>query len=131
MPARLIVCAACVFAALVLPAAAGASFSVVPSPTAFSQSSLNAVSASSASEAWAVGYLCCSGRNFGQGTLTEHWNGSSWTIVPSPDTRFFDEVLNGVAALAPNNAWAVGEIKQGGYRSGNPLILHWDGVAWR
>ena len=126
--------AALVAATLVLtaPAAAQAAFTVVPSPNApVGQSLLNSVRASSASDAWAVGYSCCAARNFGQGTLTEHWNGSAWSIVPSPDTRFNDEVLNSVAAISPGNAWAVGQVKQGGYRSGAPLILHWNGSAWQ
>ena len=126
--------AALVATALVLavPGTAGAAFSAEPSPNAFGgENLLNGVSGSSPSDVWAVGSLCCSGRNFGRGTLTEHWNGSAWTIVPSPDVRLFDDRLNGVAALSPVNAWAVGDIKQSGYRSGNPLIVHWDGSSWR
>jgi hypothetical protein len=118
--------------ALAAPAAARAAFSVVPSPNAnVGASALNSVAAGSATDAWAVGWSCCAARNFGEGTLTEHWNGSAWSIVPSPDTRFNDEVLNSVAAISPGNAWAVGDVKQGGYRSGAPLILHWDGAAWQ
>jgi hypothetical protein len=117
--------------ALAVAAPAGASFSVVPSPNVSSQSMLNGVSASSPSDAWAVGSSCCPGRRFGFGTLTEHWNGSTWTTVPSPDTRLFDDLLNAVVASSPTNAWAVGEIKQSGYRSGNPLILHWNGAGWQ
>ena len=119
-------------AAVVAPATAGASFTVVPSPNApVGESVLNGVRASSATDAWAVGSSCCATNNFGRGALTLHWNGSAWSRVPSVDTRFKDEMLNAVIALSPSNAWAVGETKQSGYRSGTPLILHWNGASWQ
>lgn len=134
MPGRVIAGTAVVAAALALsaPVGAGASFTVVPSPNAeVGESTLTSVRASSASEAWAVGSSCCRPNNFGRATLTEHWNGSAWSIVASPDTRFNDELLNAVIDVAPGNAWAVGEVKQSGYRSGTPLILHWNGASWQ
>ena len=79
--------------ALASPAAAGASFTVVPSPNAgVGESLLTAVRASSATDAWAVGSSCCAARNFGRGSLTLHWNGGAWSLVPSPDARFTDEL---------------------------------------
>lgn len=118
--------------ALAAPAAAGASFAVVPSPNApVGESVLTGVRASSATDAWAVGSSCCPGNNFGRGALTLHWNGSAWSVVPSLDTRFRDELLNGVIALSPSNAWAVGETKQSSFRTGAPLILHWNGASWQ
>ena len=41
--------------------------------------------------------------------LTEHWNGSNWSIVssPSPGTYNGNE-LYGVAAISTNDVWAVG-----------------------
>src|SRR2546423_330570 len=133
MSVRLFVRAVLAAAALVLaaPATAGASFTVVPSPNApVGESVLTGVRASSATDAWAVGSSCCAARNFGRAALTEHWNGSAWSVVPSLDTRFNDELLNAVIDISPSNAWAVGETKQSGYRSGAPLILHWDGASW-
>lgn len=118
--------------ALAAPPIAGASFTVMPSPNApVGESSLNSVRASSASDAWAVGSSCCATNNFGRAALTEHWNGSAWSVVPSLDTRFKDELLNAVIDLSPSNAWALGETKQSGYRSGTPLILRWNGASWQ
>src|SRR5256714_4326338 len=134
MSVRLFVRAVLAAAALVLaaPATAGASFTVVPSPNApVGESVLTGVRASSATDAWAVGSSCCAARNFGRAALTEHWNGSAWSVVPSLDTRFNDELLNAVIDISPSNAWAVGETSQSGYRSGTPLILHWDGASWQ
>ena len=124
-----LVTAGVVFAA---PAVADASFTVVSSPNApVGESVLNGVRASSATDAWAVGSSCCATNNFGRGALTEHWDGRSWTVVPSLDRRFTDELLNAVIDIAPANAWAFGEIKQSGYRSGAPLILRWNGASWQ
>jgi hypothetical protein len=83
---------------------------------------LFAVSASSATNAWAVG----SARDR---TLAERWNGSVWRRVPTPSpghsfTR--GDVLTAVVAIAPDDAWAVGRYG----RHGVPLLLHWNGVVW-
>ena len=134
MSVRLFARAALVAATLAIaaPATAGAAFTVVSSPNApVGESVLNSVRASSATDAWAVGSSCCATNNFGRGALTEHWNGSRWSVVPSLDTRFNDELLNAVIDISPSNAWAVGEVKQSGYRSGAPLILHWNGASWQ
>ena len=93
MSSRLLTRAAlvAVTAALSVPGTASAAFSVVASPNAFNGDNvLNGVSASSATDAWAVGSLCCSMRNSGTGALTEHWDGSAWTVVLGPDARFQD-----------------------------------------
>jgi hypothetical protein len=104
----------------------------VPSPNPGSSNNLlNAVSASSATGAWAVGqYEISPGP---ERTLTEHWNGTAWTWVPSPSpggTSGFS-TLNGVAAVSAAGAWAVGDyenIAGGGQRS---LIERWNGTAWK
>src|SRR5205823_1032866 len=59
--------------------------------------------------------------------LIEHWDGTQWSIVPSPDLGSTSG-LNAVVALSTNNVWAAG-----GYLSGNvarTLMLHWDGTQW-
>jgi hypothetical protein len=87
--------------------------------------SLLAVGASSASDAWAVGFTKTVGAA-GRNPLAVHWNGSSWTIVPTPTlTGGAKSTLNGVAALSANNAWAVGR-----GRNGAALAEHWNGTAW-
>ena len=113
-------------------ASASAGYSVVPSPNAFSGwNALHGVSASSATDAWAVGYLCCRPGYFGFGTLTEHWNGTAWSIVPSQDLFRFDDVLNGVADLSATTAWAVGYIRAFSSSIPAPLIIHWNGASWQ
>jgi len=67
----------------------------------------SSVAASSASNAWAVG-----GYDDSQLTLTGHWNGTSWKLVPSPKSP----------------PWAVGD-----YIAPNgdlTLTERWNGTKW-
>jgi hypothetical protein len=80
----------------------------------------------SACDAWAVGDDISGTR---RQTLTEHWNGSSWAVVPSPDPGSVDNVLASVRAISAANVWAVGYSASG---AGNEtLILHWNGTTWK
>src|SRR5947208_3358535 len=115
------------------PTAAGAaSWTIVSSPNVNAGNNLlNGVSARSTTDAWAVGSTCCAFDDSGLGSLAMRWNGTRWSIVPSPDTKFNDDVLNGVAQISANDAWAVGQIKRTGFRSPiNPFLLHWNGQTW-
>jgi hypothetical protein len=94
-------------------------------------SPLTAVAATSASNAWAVG----SGP--GPTPLILHWNGHRWTpaqlpaLPPSCDSDLCS--LTGVAATSSSNAWAVGvNVSPSQVEStSTPLILHWNGRAWK
>jgi hypothetical protein len=98
----------------------------VPSPPG-SHSSLAAVSGSSPSDVWAVGEsLSKSGSRLI--TLTEHFDGHVWTVVPSPTLGGASQ-LSGVKAISADDVWAVGV---GSSAQGNvPILLHWNGQAWR
>src|SRR5438270_13536251 len=63
-------------------------------------------------------------------TLIEHWDGSAWRVVPSPNVGTNDNVLQGVAATSGTNAWAVGDYLNSDLTSYETLIEHWDGAAW-
>src|SRR5215472_10066152 len=134
MPLRSVICTALAVGVIGLaaPTAANAAFTVVPSPNAFTgNNDLNGVGASSASDAWAVGTLGGAFEDSAIGTLTEHFNGTAWAVVPSPDAIHIDDELNAVADLSPTNAWAVGLVKGAGTKTGSPLIVHWDGMSWQ
>jgi hypothetical protein len=67
----------------------------------------------------------------GAATLTEHWNGTAWSVVPSFDTLRIDDTLAAAAGVASNDVWAVGQTKPIGQKSPViPLALHWNGSAW-
>src|SRR5256885_8967205 len=73
-------------------------WSVVPSPNGDSTSGLSSVAAVSANDIWAVGN---SGSQRGSGqTLIEHWNGTQWSLVPSPSTGSLYHTPTGVAGVS-------------------------------
>ena len=89
---------------------------------------LNAVAAVSAHNIWAVGYSISGS---GEQPLIEHWDGTKWSILPSPNSGpTADDALDGVTAISPNNVWAVGSNMNTGSTPGQSLIEHWDGVQW-
>lgn len=102
-----------------------------PNPLTHTNSVLYSVSGAAANDVWAVG--SSHNGSLPSRTLIEHWDGTEWSIVasPNPDTAQFNE-LRGVAGLSAKEAWAVGY--RGGSRTETPietLILRWDGVRWR
>ncbi len=95
----------------------GSAWSLTATPSLGVNASLNAVSASGATDAWAVGFSLPNGGGYrNRVALYEHWNGSAWKTVSGPGGG-----LNGVADLSASNAWAVG---------GFGVVEHWDGTAW-
>jgi hypothetical protein len=101
-------------------------WSVVPSPNVAGNSCiLNAISAVAANDIWAIGYSTDS--SFNNHSLTMHWDGATWSIVPSPAVG--NDILYAVDVIASNDVWAAGRT-QVGYSSSRTLTLHWDGSTW-
>jgi hypothetical protein len=88
---------------------------------------LNGVSATSASNAWAVG--SAGGGSTPVKTLVLHWNGTRWTRAssPSPGGKH-GTFLYGVSADSASDAWAVGDVYTA--TGGHSLALHWNGARW-
>jgi hypothetical protein len=100
---------------------------------------LMGVTATSSTNAWAVGYISVADQYGISGTRTvvEHWNGRSWKIRPGPNERrspqgegaggeAVDNQLYAVAATSSTDAWAVGWPIKGA------SIWQWNGRnAWR
>jgi hypothetical protein len=107
----------------------GLSWSIVSSPNAgtLQDNYLYGVTCSSTSECWAVGNVSSSS---GSQTLIEKWDGTSWSIVssPNPDTAQND-TLSAVNCAPAGGCWAVGY-----YYSDNgtaqTLIEKWNGTLW-
>jgi hypothetical protein len=57
----------------------------IPLPPKATTESLRDLTCVSTSSCWAVGYFTTAASNLIHLTLIEHWNGSSWTVVPSPN----------------------------------------------
>src|SRR5206468_2921576 len=106
----------------------GTQWSLVPSPNVGSlENYLYSVAAVAANDVWAVGYSS----NYGspQRTLIEHWNGTQWSVVPSPNVGSNRNYLRWVAQVGPNDVWAVGTYWNAASVQ-QTLTLHWDGRAW-
>jgi hypothetical protein len=88
---------------------------VIPSPSPGTNASLNAVAATSATNAWAVGVF--HDRN-GAHELMERWNGQSWQEVFLPPP--IGKSLTSITAVNGHNVWAVSELR----------TLHFGGLGW-
>jgi len=114
--------------------AATPTWTVVPSVNP-SATTLNAVFARTATDAWAVGQFPGAGDDAGSQIFAERWNGTQWQQTPTTNIVRQDERLLGVSASGPNDAWAVGN----GFNNvhdtsatvaNQPVIEHWNGTAW-
>ena len=105
-----------------LPKGCTPSWEIVESPNPGSNSNhLLAVSVLSASDIWAVGdFRASSGSSYQ--LLTIHWDGSTWSLIPSPSFGG-DAILRAVAAVSTSDVWVFGAQLNVG-----PLILRWDGT---
>src|SRR5437667_74271 len=95
-----------------------------PNPSA-TANSLSSVSAVSGGDAWAAGWY---NKTFSiEDPLIVHWNGTTWTRVPSshPNSALIN--LSGVSEVSGSDVWAVGDYFT---NRTNPLIMHWNGTTW-
>jgi hypothetical protein len=107
----------------------GTAWSVVPTPnnTSWQFNYLYGVACATGSDCWAMGYAANTGTV--NQTLAEHWNGTAWSIVATPNTGSSINDLLAVDCVTNSNCWAVG-------RTGNDeavnqtLAEHWNGTAW-
>ena len=105
----------------------GTSWSIVPTPSVSgsTDSALQAVACVSASDCTAVGYSWDGSTN---STLVESWNGTSWSIVPSPNVSgSTPSFLTGVACVSATNCTAVGWSTASGDLA---LVESWNGTSW-
>ena len=105
----------------------GARWSLVPSPQPGTDDGLNGVSCVPAGTCMAVGTYARSGSS-ARKTLVESWDGTRWSVVPSPNPRLNFNFLLGVSCASATACTAVGY-----YSSGGPtktLVESWDGTGW-
>lgn len=124
--------AACVAFAIANPLAADAKCidTRVQSPNPGSYSAgFGGVAGVSADDIWAVGNQSTP---TALETLIEHWDGSAWSIVPSPNAPGAARTwLTSVAAVSSTDVWAIGHYSMNGYTQQHHEIReHWDGTAW-
>lgn len=103
----------------------GTAWKVLETPSPSTRfSTLLGVVAISPSDAWAVGARQTSGPTVRNLPLIEHWDGTSWTVVPSPRIAGSSTFLQGIAAASATDVWAVG------FTDASTLIEHWNGSSW-
>jgi hypothetical protein len=100
----------------------------VQQPGGTNSAVLNGVTSVAANDIWAVGEVR-SPSGLSVSTLTEHWNGSAWSIAPSPTPAGTFPTLTAVAARGSGDVYAVGfALPSNGVTQG--LILRWNGSTW-
>ena len=101
----------------------GAAWSQVTVTAPSSTTWLTAVNASSATDAWAVGWT--EPQRYTIHPLAMHWNGTAWSVSASGGTALpNDTYMVGVADISPTDAYAVGD--NSAYASG--YLEHWNGT---
>jgi hypothetical protein len=105
-----------------------------PLPAAFlNQNILLSVKAISAKDVTAVGFLS-DANSLRELTLVEHWDGTQWSVIPSPNPSDAANTLNTLTSVSGFNSkdlYAVGFFENS-TTGGNPetLVEHFDGTQW-
>jgi hypothetical protein len=116
----------------------GQDWAQVPTPSVGSGANqLNAVQALAPNNVWAVGFSTPEPPPQEVATLTliEHYDGTSWSVVPSPNVGpnsiFQSNTLYGLVANSADDIWAFGSyVASDGSGHQKTLLLHWDGTSW-
>ena len=106
----------------------GKKWSVVYSPNVHVNNQLSTLTVVSSNDIWAVGSHTPSNSSGAEETLIEHWNGTNWTIVSSPNPGSDSNNLTGIVAISAVNIWAVGYYRS--YNYYQSLIEQWNGKQW-
>jgi hypothetical protein len=94
--------------------------------------SFGSISASAPNDVWTVGNFLPDDPNANPDatlSLAAHYNGTSWSITPTPNAGPNFNTLFGVATTA-GQAWAVG-VRQDANFQDRALVEHWDGTSWQ
>jgi hypothetical protein len=115
----------------------GSAWSAVPSPSpGAGENALFGVAAVAPNDVWAVGFFVDAfNQDRPQKTLVEHWNGTSWKVIPSPNiggnnSQTISNELRGVIAVSANDVWAFGDTDAFGPETIGNLVMHWNGTKW-
>ncbi|MEU8135523.1 hypothetical protein [Streptodolium elevatio] len=104
----------------------GRSWKNVRVPQPYPSWALNSISASGPNDVWAVG----SGYGDDDQPVALHYNGSKWSVLPTPPHGGVYGEFNSVVAKSPTDVWAVGRVLLDDKDRGHALVMHWDGKAW-
>lgn len=108
----------------------GTRWRLIPAAAGGNPPDFKSVTAVTSNDVWAVGRRQETASPYYQHTLVEHWDGSAWTIIPSPNGSTTNSQLLGVDAVSANDIWAVGDTDAPAPTYVQSLIEHWDGSSW-
>lgn len=112
---------------------AAGTWRVVKSPNGGNQAGGNellATVALSTADTWAVGAKPNASPSLLTQPLAEHWDGTRWSIVPTPHISAPTAQLNSMAALNSNEIWAAGYSENPSCFCGQTLVERWNGISW-
>jgi hypothetical protein len=106
----------------------GSAWSVGPNiaPAGTEASLLWGVTCVTGSDCWAVGAEQLDGTP-APVTMAEHWNGSVWSVVSTPDVSGY---LLSVTCADSTNCWAVGTALDSQQNGLHGIIYQWNGTQW-
>lgn len=108
------------------PARSQENWTVVPPATLGEGSDcFSGLDGTSPNDVWAVGTWQ---NPYVYRSLIQHFDGTSWTKLPTPDTGN-SEALRDVLAISAQSAIAVGYYIPSGF-TGQPMVMEWNGSAW-
>jgi hypothetical protein len=117
----------------------GKRWSVVASPSPGAQSNfLEGVTALGPNNVWTVGNFMNTGNyitpSTPEQTLVLHWDGTKWSVVPSPSPSFSaggaGDSFGAVAAVSGGDVWAVGATLDPTSGVAETLTERWSGSSW-
>jgi hypothetical protein len=113
----------------------GSTWQVVDSPNACcGLNYLFGVIALAPNNVWATGwYIQNPNDDRPTFTLIEHWDGSTWQIVSSPNVGPETDISNqlrGITAVSANDIWTFGVSINFEIGTGSTLLEHWNGSSW-
>jgi hypothetical protein len=85
------------------------------------------------SNCWAVGAAVAAGSGNPTGTLIEQWNGTSWSVVPSPTPSgpgVVGAILSSVSCTSATSCMAVGYATDFNGNNLSDVIEQWNGSGW-
>jgi hypothetical protein len=99
-------------------------------PAGSVETALDTVSCQSTTSCFAVGYSTISDGI--ENTLAERWNGSSWSVMASPNpTGSILSSLVSVSCPSTTSCFAVGDYFTAFFETTPTLVEHWNGSGWK
>src|SRR2546423_13582051 len=103
----------------------GIAWAIVASPNSSltQNNEFEKVACTSATNCWAVGSHY-NDSNLNE-TLSSHWDGSSWTLVATPNADpSQNNILSGITCASASDCWAVGDLEDIYQTESHSLIEH-------